>query len=78
MFQSQEKLGRVEPASLLVEALLLLQVVEQLTTIDEPEKQAQKNRLHFKNCHLRKHKIQLLFGLETKLERHDERVGDTC
>jgi hypothetical protein len=37
MFESQEKLGTIKPAALFIEALLPLQMVEELATIDETE-----------------------------------------
>jgi hypothetical protein len=76
VFKRQQQLGAVESTSLFVEPLLSLQVVEQLATIYKA-----KNGVWVKpHTHavtvddLRQNEVEFLFRLETKLERHDERV----
>jgi hypothetical protein len=80
MLQSQQELCTVEPTSFLVEALLPLKVVEQLSSIDKAVIGC--NRLNRNKpsgtTNSRQDQIQFLLRLETEFQRHDERVVHAC
>lgn len=79
VLQSEQQLCAIEPAALLVEALFALEVVEELPAIDKSRRQfaLSLQELRTGASHSRQDEIQLLFRLETELERHDERIIDS-